>query len=141
MKRMQAGFTMIELIVVIVILGVLAATALPKFVDVRADAEQAAVDGVAGAMGSAMALNYGGCLVTNHAHSTAAEQAKCKQIDACSDVFSVMQSGVSSSTYVVTPTTAATEPSVNGTTVSCTVTKTVGSSTYDATFDGIGAGN
>jgi MSHA pilin protein MshA len=58
MRSQQAGFTLIELVVVIVILGILAATALPKFVDMSGEAELAAVKGVAGAISSAGAMNY-----------------------------------------------------------------------------------
>src|SRR5438045_9566603 len=58
MKKIQSGFTLIELIVVIVILGILAAVAIPQFTDTTAAARAASAQGACAAVSSQAVLLY-----------------------------------------------------------------------------------
>lgn len=63
MNKKQQGFTLIELIIVIVILGILAVTASPKFLDLQGDANASAVQGVDGSVNGAMNIIYGKAVI------------------------------------------------------------------------------
>ncbi|RRS03088.1 type II secretion system protein [Aquabacterium soli] len=132
MKRKQTGFTMIELIVVIVILGILAATALPKFVDMSGNARESAVKGLAGSANSAMSINYAGCTANKNQAAT----GKCVAITQCSDVSGIMQGSTAAGKIAEGYTVTGTIGTGLGTTGTCTVTSD-DDSTKKADFIGI----
>lgn len=124
MRQVQRGFTLIELVMVIVILGVLAAVAIPKFVDLKGDAVTAATQGVAGALSSAAAINYAARSIST---------SKGAAVTDCSDMSSttIMQGGLPAG-YTITAGAVA-----SGASVSCTLTN-AGPPSTTATFTAIG---
>lgn len=138
----QKGFTLIELVMVIVILGILASVAIPRFIDLSGKAQQAAVQGIAGSLGTAASNNYAACSSV----SNVVTANICVQISKCSDVASLViptltmgtAGAAISGTYNVAADTAV---NTNGSLATCTLQIITNGTTYTATYTAIGAGH
>jgi MSHA pilin protein MshA len=123
--RQVSGFTLIELVITLSIVAVLAATALPKFVNLQNDARTASVSSVAGAISSASAINYAARLANTTGGVTSANTCTAAALQ------TILTGGVMPADIKITGTASA-APTFGGT-GTCTVSHSAGGSTAAAT--------
>ncbi|MDO6775464.1 type II secretion system protein [Shewanella sp. 3_MG-2023] len=92
-KRKQQGFTLIELVVVIIILGILAVTAAPKFINLQSDARQASLQGVKGAIQGANGLVFARAAIDGHEKKAIAAWGTDEGVDIGAEELAVTKFG------------------------------------------------
>lgn len=123
MRRNQAGFTLLELIMVIVILGILAAVALPRFFDLSSDANTASLAGTIASINSGNTINYAARSV-DIANGVAVASRRGVPVAACADAWGLIGTGSASAPagYSIALATGQTLPTATGAQFNCTVT-------------------